>query len=198
MSKRALPVAALMLAATLVNPSAHAETQQAHVHGLATLHVAVEGKTLHIELESPAANMVGFEHLPATGEDRKRVHDAADLLRDGGKLFVPAATAWCALQSAEVESALMDENHHGEHEGEERHDDHEGEGEDDHDEHEGETHSEFHASYRFHCEKPSALTHLDVTLFNSFPATEALNAQFATDSGQGAATLRPGATRLTF
>ena len=38
----------------------HAE--EAHIHGLATLTLALEGNSLEIEFESPAANLVGFEH----------------------------------------------------------------------------------------------------------------------------------------
>ena len=38
----------------------------AHVHGVAHLNVALEGNDLYIELTSPAANIVGFEHDPRT------------------------------------------------------------------------------------------------------------------------------------
>ena len=190
-----------MLAATVSLSSAHAE--QPHVHGLATLHVAVEGKTLHIELESPAANIVGFEHLPSTAEDKARVHNAASLLRNGSKLFSTPFSAQCTLKTAEVESTLLADDHddhkendHHDYKGVEKHDEH-----DDASEHHHEDktqHSEFHVSYRFHCKRAEELTHLDVNLFKAFPVTETLNTQFATDSGQGAAKLHPGATRLTF
>jgi Protein of unknown function (DUF2796) len=35
-----------------------------HVHGVAQLNVALDGNVLWIELNSPAMNIVGFEHAP--------------------------------------------------------------------------------------------------------------------------------------
>ena len=35
-----------------------------HEHGVSTLKIAIEGKELNMELESPANDIIGFEHAP--------------------------------------------------------------------------------------------------------------------------------------
>ena len=40
------------------------ESHHAHEHGVATLGVAIEQRQLDIILESPAINVLGFEHSP--------------------------------------------------------------------------------------------------------------------------------------
>ena len=52
----------------------HYEQHQAHVHGEATLHVVVEGNTVEIELQSPAMNLLGFEHSPETQQQKNGIN----------------------------------------------------------------------------------------------------------------------------
>ncbi len=205
MNWKNISFAAAALFAVTAPPFMAQAQQEAHVHGLATLMVAVDGKRLHVELESPAANIVGFEYHPGTKEEMERVHEAAELLEDVQTVFNIPSQARCVPISTKVESALLKEDHdaHDEAEKDDDHDDHDkAEKDDDHDhdsEHEGEDmHSEFHVTYRLFCDRVEELTYLDVNLFKLFPATEALDARFATGSGQGAAKLYPGAARLAF
>lgn len=44
-----------------------------HEHGVAQLNVALDGKTLELELDSPAMNLVGFEHAASTDADKAAV-----------------------------------------------------------------------------------------------------------------------------
>ena len=37
-----------------------------HEHGVASLNLVVDGNLVSLELDSPAANLVGFEHTPGT------------------------------------------------------------------------------------------------------------------------------------
>lgn len=48
----------------------------AHVHGVGKLNVALDGDDLIIELTSPAANIVGFEHTPENEQQSHEVHEA--------------------------------------------------------------------------------------------------------------------------
>ena len=59
-------------------------------------------------------------------------------------------------------------------------------------------HAEVHARYRFQCLHPRHLTHLRVRLFEAFPATSRVEAQYASDRGQGAARLTAAAPVLRF
>jgi hypothetical protein len=170
----------------------------AHVHGIAALNLALEGEELHIELHSPAANIVGFEHAPSSEADHAALDKAVATLKDGARLFRFNAEAGCRMETADVTSSLLDEEH-GEHAGEHK-GDHDHEKEDDHGhqeheheghEHEGETHSDIKAAYHFECDQPGKLTRLTVELFEAFPGTERLNVQYVIESNQGAEKLTP-------
>ena len=57
----------------------------AHVHGAAQLTVAQEGTQVLLELESPAANIFGFEHPPSDAQQRTVVREAVAALEEGCK-----------------------------------------------------------------------------------------------------------------
>lgn len=165
----------------------------AHVHGIAALNLALEGKEVHVELDSPAANIVGFEHAPSSEADHAALDKAAATLKEGARLFRFNAEAGCRMEEAKITSALLDEEH-GEHAGEHA----EEHGHDEHAEHKGETHSDIDAAYHFECDQPDKLTQLTVELFAAFPGMEELNVQYVIDSKQGAAELTPAAHVVKF
>ncbi len=67
----------------------------AHEHGVGILDVAQQGAALHIELENPAVNIVGFEHAPKNKEDHETIERALARLRDGAGLFaLTEAAVW--------------------------------------------------------------------------------------------------------
>ncbi len=96
---RFLPVVASLLMLTGVT----AAQQSAHVHGIATLNLAMEGDELEIEFVSPAGNIVGFEHEAVTEAERRAIRDAIEQLRKGNELFDLPLAASCSLHVAEVE-----------------------------------------------------------------------------------------------
>jgi hypothetical protein len=168
--------------------SSFAETRHhdAHVHGEGKLNIALAGKELHMELESPAANLVGFEHAPGNAEQKEAVHKAEERLKAGETLFVLTKQAKCKLVAAKVEQDMLKNEHNDEEDHD--HDDHDEH--DHHDDHEGEsTHSEFHAQYQFACEKPEKLKDLDVKIFSAFSGFEKIDVQMLTPKGQTAVTL---------
>ncbi len=181
----------------------------AHVHGLAALNVAVEGDEVHMELRSPAANMVGFEHPPASAAEHEAVRRAVHRLGDGEALFRLPAPAGCRLEDTRVDTPLSTtDDHHDGTEGApagEGHD-HHGHDHDGHHEEEArhqpksgtDTHTDITAVYRFRCERPARLAGLEVTLFEAFPATQRLRVQYITAEGQGAADLTAARPALDF
>lgn len=162
----------------------------AHVHGVGQLNIAVEKNHLHIELSSPAMNIVGFEHQPRDEKQQQAVKNAVATLKAGEQLFVAPAAAACTLQEAEVETGLMKE--HNEHE----HHDHDHGHQHDHEEEE--THADFVAHYAFECAKPGQLSEISVKLFEAFPATEELDVQLLNGSKQSAMELNAKQSRITF
>lgn len=166
----------------------------AHEHGVGKLDFAQEGTVLHIELDGPAMNIVGFEHAPSSEEDHKTLERALARLKDGAALFALPEAANCHLVGADAHTPLVDHgegnaHHEGEHHDEDEH----------HDEHEHEeTHSDITATWRFDCAHPEALDRVNVRGFEAFPRTERLQVQFITGNHQGAAELSASQPELHF
>lgn len=186
-----LPV---MVLAACISTSALADEHdhrqhEAHEHGVGLLNIALEHDALHIELESPAMNIVGFEHKPASQKQQTAVEEAITTLRKGDRLFALNAEAGCKLLEADVDTALLDE--HAEHA--DKHREH-ASGK----EHDEEAHADFDASYVFKCRHAATLNTIDVKLFQLFPGTEELEVQLLTDKGQTALHLTPSNSQLQF
>ena len=161
----------------------------AHEHGAAILNIAIESNSLHLELESPAMNIVGFEHAPKNHEQEHAVKHAVSELRKGNTLFILPAAAQCHLAEVEVESPLLETDQH------EHKDDHKP---DKHKEEHSERHSEFHAAYVFQCKNINALNEIDVQLFNKFKGTEELRVQLISAKGQTVKELTAKQHKLVF
>lgn len=193
------PLPLVLLACAAITAPAAAETVRqldAHAHGVAALSLALDGDQLLIELEAPAANIVGFEHATETDQERAAVADAKAVLGDPTQLFALPSEAGCETTASQVAWSLDVDGHHDhddehgdEHAAEDGHDDHG-------DEHAEETHSEFATSYAFRCAEPDALRYVDVLLFERFPGNEEITAQAITPGGQYAQTLTAAAARL--
>jgi len=165
----------------------------AHVHGVAQLNVAVDRDHLLIELDTPAMNLVGFEHPPNTDEQRAAVDAARRTLNDGDKLFAPNPEADCALMSAQVGLDLSTSSTHTQEHGD---DTHSGHAHNEKHQHDGTVHNDAHAEYIFHCRQPNALRGVTIGLFDAFPRTERVRVQLITATQQAARELRPDDDRL--
>ena len=153
----------------------------AHEHGVARLNAALDGKNLELELESPAMNLVGFEHAASTDADKAKVAAARAQLEQPLALFSLPKAAGCVVAKQELESPLFGDKPDA--------DDHDHD-DDDHDEdadgHEHHhEHSEIHAHYQFTCATPAALKNLDLgQVFKTFPATQKIQVQLIGPGGQ--------------
>ena len=183
----ALPFALLPLAAAQAEEHHHDHDGHgslgAHEHGVARLNAALDGKTLELELESPAMNLVGFEHEARSDADKAKVAAARAELEQPLALFAIPAAAGCKVADQALESPLFgsDEQH--------------GEPAKGH-EHE---HSEVHAHYLLRCDSPDALKALDLSeLFKRFPATERIQVQLIGPKGQQGAELNAANASLSF
>ena len=152
----------------------------AHEHGRGSLNIAAEDDTIWMELEAPGADIVGFEHVAETPEDRQAVEAAKAVLAQPLALFTIPGGAECRLSDASV--SLIGGEHEDEHEDEHEGED-EGEHEDDHDE---ESHNEFHAEYVLKCAAPGEIDSIAFPYFDAFPGAHALTVNVATATGQTA------------
>ncbi|MEN8640383.1 DUF2796 domain-containing protein [Pseudomonas sichuanensis] len=171
----ALPFALLPLAVA----HAHDEhdhdhgTLAAHEHGVAKLNVVLDGNTLELELDSPAMNLVGFEHAASTDADKAKVAAARQQLEQPLKLFGLAQAAGCKDEAQELQSPLFGDAAHAD-------------DDDDAHEHEhGHQHADVNAHYQFTCATPAKLAQLDLgPLFKAFPQTQKVNVQLIGPNGQ--------------
>jgi len=160
----------------------HAEhgSLDAHEHGAAQLNVVLEGKALELQLESPAMNLVGFEHAAKSDADKAKVAAARSQLEQPQALFGLSAGD-CTISKQELESPLFAEHKH------EEHHDHDSE------------HSDIHAHYSLDCQKPEELKQLNLgELFKRFPATEKIQVQLIGPNGQQGLELTPAQPTLSF
>ena len=117
---------------------------EAHVHGHVEFNIAQDGKDLLIEITSPGADVVGFEHAPENAEQENALNNAIAALKDTNKLFAINQQAKCVIEDVHVAHTLGEESHEGhdhhDHEGHD-HDKHDHEGHD-HDKHDHEKHKD--------------------------------------------------------
>jgi hypothetical protein len=192
----ALPFALLPLAAMAAEHSHehddhdHAEhgSLDAHEHGTAQLNVVLDGQALELELESPAMNLVGFEHAAKSAADKAKVAAARSQLQDPQTLFGLGAGD-CTVSETELESPLFKDAEHKHGHKHEKH----------HAQDQGSEHSEIHAHYQLDCKKPGELKQLNLgELFKHFPATEKIQVQLIGPNGQQGLELTPAQPTLSF
>ena len=181
---------------------------EAHEHGVAHMNVAFEGNELYIELISPAANIVGFEHQPRTQEQKAAVKAAIKKLEAGEKLFAFPSGVGVRLVKSKVHTDINnDSGHESDETKSHEHDEMSREAGNEaekhgHEEHqhgdEHERHSEFKADYRFVCKSPEKLNHMDVMLFRLFPGIEKIEVQLLTATKQTALELTAKNSRAAF
>jgi len=177
----ALPFALLPLATQAADEHNHDHDHEhgslgAHEHGVGRLNAVLDGKALELELESPAMNLVGFEHLATTDADKAKVAAARKQLEQPLVLFSLPKAAGCVVSTQELESPLFGDKPEDDHD---HATDGKGAAAHDHD------HSEIHAHYQFTCAAPAALKNLDLAnLFKTFPATQKIQVQLISPGGQ--------------
>ncbi|SET96786.1 Protein of unknown function [Pseudomonas sp. NFR09] len=192
----ALPFALLPLAVAHAHDEHDHEHEHgslgAHEHGVGRLNAVLDGQALELELDSPAMNLVGFEHLATTPADKAKVAAARKQLENPVALFNLPKAAGCVVSSQELNSPLFGDKPEADH------DDDDDDAKDGAHEHHHD-HSEIHAHYQFTCATPTALSNLDLTqVFKTFPATQKIQVQLIGPSGQQGVEATATAATLKF
>ena len=189
----ALPFALLPLAAAHAHDDHDHEhgSLGAHEHGVGRLNAVLDGQALELELDSPAMNLVGFEHLATTAADKAKVAAVRKQLENPVALFNLPKDAGCVVSTQALNSLLFGDKPEADH-------DHDDDAKDGAHEHHHD-HSEIHAHYQFTCTTPTALGNLDLTqVFKTFPATQKIQVQLIGPSGQQGVEATATAATLTF
>ncbi|WP_095080489.1 DUF2796 domain-containing protein [Pseudomonas sp. Irchel s3h17] len=196
----ALPFALLPLAvaqAAEVHDHDHEHASLgAHEHGVGRLNAALDGQILELELESPAMNLVGFEHAASSAEDKAKIAAVRARLEQPLALFSLPEAARCVVSQQELESSLFGDTPHAD---EHDDDDHATDGKGAASKEHHPDHSEIHAHYQFTCAAPGALKTLDMAnVFKTFPATRKIQVQLISPSAQQGAEVTANAAALKF
>jgi len=165
---------ALLVAVGVLLPLAGAFAAGPHEHGVVKLDVAVEGNRVSLLMDSPLANLVGFERAPRTDAERQRVDAAIAALQGAATLFRIDAAGGCTPGPVTLNASALEGQQSGAEAG----------------------HADIDASYSFKCGK-GAPAFIDVRLFEAFPAVQRIDVQLVTNTGQAKRTLTRPATRLT-
>ena len=177
---------AFLFVLALAKASAYAAG--AHEHGAATLHVAIDGDRLQLELSSPLDNLVGFERAPRNDTVNAAVRRMAERLREPERLFVTTPDARCTRASVELASPVLDPALLGNAAKSRAPAKSAG----------GGGHASLEASFAFRCEQPAKLSGLDVKLFEAFPHLKRLDVQVAGAKKQSSGKLTPRNPRLSW
>jgi hypothetical protein len=77
--KMSFILATCFLSTAVLADHHHGKGVGAHEHGAIKLEMAVEGKTLEIDIDGPAESFLGFEYTPTTAKEKKTFADAESL-----------------------------------------------------------------------------------------------------------------------
>ena len=180
---RYLLLSGLSAAISMSAPTAAA--QSAHVHGEGQVNIAIDGNRIFMALESPGADIVGFEYEARSNDEKAAVKQAIAQLSDPMLLVRFEADAGCEVRQANA--GIEGEGEHDEHEEDKHseHDEHEDEAQAEHDEHKGEeAHGAFVAQYEFECAEIGSLGSIEFTYFSQFSNAKSLDLVLIDGRGQ--------------
>lgn len=167
-----------VLCTLLGSGSATAQEQHAHVHGLAYLNLAIEGKSVSMELTATAYDLVGFERAARDDAERSRLTEVRKSLLNHAALWQFTVAAGCVAQPPVLQVPGANGHDH------------------DHAEHDHGNHSDWQVSYRFECQNPQALRSITVSVFKQFPSLETIQVQLLNTAGASALTLQASNPRI--
>jgi hypothetical protein len=170
---RTAPILAALLALALPTSVA---AGKAHVHGVMSLNIALDGTLLSVQLDTPQESLVGHERRPRAGAEATAAAAALALLRDAPRWLRPDAAAGCTPGAVTVAPGKLEGARQP--------------GEKD------SGHADVAVSVEWRCQTPAALKGVDVLLFEAFTRTERINVQVAGGTGPAKQTLRKNNRRV--
>jgi len=179
MNKLKLVAAFFAVSAVCVNGFALAsEIHDSHTHGTANLTLAIDSGAIEVQFESPAINLLGFEHTPKTETQMETVNKT--------KSFFAKPENVLSIQDVKCSSTSVDVDilgNAGEHLDEHKKREHEHH----HKEHQAkaQSHSEVSATYRFDCTDDQTPESITILIFKHFPSLEKIKVNWVTQTQQG-------------
>ncbi|WP_447901492.1 ZrgA family zinc uptake protein [Stenotrophomonas sepilia] len=169
--------AALFLLLAASAAQAHDIRQHApHVHGQASVDVALDQQTLEFALQAPGIGILDFERPPANAAEQSALARATALLQGGSWVTLPTA-AGCRLSGNDAKAEGFDATAAAPPSGQHRH-------------------AGFSATLQYHCAKPAELRAIVVRLPALFPGLHEVIVNSATTHGQNRSVLTPDNLRV--
>lgn len=111
MKKMSLILSMFMLSTAALADHHHGKNLGAHVHGAIKLGMAVEGKTIDLDLDGPSESFLGFEYTPMTAKEKKKLADAETLWNKDllAKLIVLDAKLGCSVSENSFKQVIDEE-----------------------------------------------------------------------------------------
>ena len=147
---------------------ASATAQSTHVHGQGQVSMAIDQNLLSMTLESPGADIIGFEHEARTAEEKAAVTKALKQLSD--PMFVIQLPGSASCKVIQASSEVASENG--------------GEGHADHEDHESEAHGSFIAEYQLACANIAVIDFITFVYFGHFRNAQSLVVVLIDKNGQ--------------
>ena len=161
-----------------------AQAETAHQHGVGTLNIVASQQELMLELQTPADNILGFEHKPRTDQQKQQLSNSLALLKKADILFNIPMQAKCSLQKVNIENPFASHKEHAEHDEHDKADEH------DHSQEASDTHADFTINYTYRCKQHKQLASINIAdLFKNFSNFETLNVQWVHNNKQSAKTV---------
>jgi hypothetical protein len=156
----------------------------AHVHGVASLQVAVDDKTLTMNFSSPLDNLIGFEHKAQNQAEVGKVQNMINQFYKKPSLFTPSKTAECQIKTIKLDSLVIKKKPEDIAKKPEQE--------------EEVGHADLDGEFIFTCNHPEKISDLQVNLFKIFPNLHQLNVEVVSAKGQSAAKLTPENNQITW
>ena len=155
--------------------------QHAHVHGHIQLGVAVDGKQISVDIDTPLESMLGFEHAPRTASEKKLAAEWAQRLSEGSSLLRFNPEAQCKQTRADLNAAVLGLGNKP--------------ASPSHDKDDG-GHADLEGAWSFECGAPEALSSLELSFFKHSPHAQVMEVQWVRGSKQGKQTLKRPQSRI--
>lgn len=169
----------LASATTYAEPAVH--EHKAHTHGISEIELIISDGTISIKFESPANNIVGFEHAASNAEEENQIKKAHSILSKPASIFSFQGTHCISIPSSVNINGLAKEPH--EHKPKNKNQPHN-------------THKEVTAEFHFQCKSSEDLTYIETDLFNKFPNISKIHVMWISDTNQGMSVLSPNNPQL--
>ena len=113
-------------------------------------------QTLEMELESPANDIVGFEHAPENESQKAKIENALAVLKSKAGIFKTTSAANCQIKDVSGEFEVQKD------------------------------HAGFHITWKIKCLNPEKLKYLETTFFQNFSKAQEIEVEIISASGQKA------------